>query len=290
MPLAHRAIIRRVRFLVAVPIALGASTASAQQSASYTLEQVKSYPFPNELTAAATGSQIAWALNERGLRNVFVAEGPEFRARQLTSYRADDGQELTSVSLSPDGRHVVYVRGGEHGSNWDDELPVNPASSPIAPKPGLWSVPFGGGEPKLLAEGGEEPAVSPRADVVAFVKDRQLWIVPIDGSQPAKRILGAVRGEAQSPRWSPDGSRIAFVSNRGDHAFIGIFTNDSTPITWLAPSTSRDGSPRWSPDGTRIAFIRRPGTGGAPDSVLVQRHVPWAIWTANAATGEGRQL
>src|SRR3712207_7468179 len=31
-------------------------------------------------------------------------------------------------------------------------------------------------------------------------------------------------------------------------------------------------------------------TGGAPDSVLVQRHVPWSIWTADAATGEGRRL
>src|SRR5918992_4529845 len=184
----------RVAFL-AVPLAFAAPVAAAQQPASYSLEQIKSYPFPNELTAAATGSRIAWALNERGARNVFVAEGPDFRARQLTPYRMDDGQELTSVSLSPDGRYVVYVRGGEHGSNWDDLLAVNPGSMPVPPKPALWSVPFGGGEPKLLAEGGDEPQISPRGDVIAFVKDRQVWVVPIDGSQPAKRVTGAVRGE-----------------------------------------------------------------------------------------------
>jgi dipeptidyl aminopeptidase/acylaminoacyl peptidase len=285
MPLVHYA--RAV--LIAVPLAL-TSPVAGQQPASFTLEQIKSYPFPSELTAAATGTRIAWALNERGARNVFVAEGADYKARQLTSYSTDDGQELTSVSISADGRYVVYVRGGDHGSNWDDLVPVNPASTPVAPKPGLWAIPFAGGEPKLIAEGGDEPEISPRGDVVAFVKDRQLWIAPIDGSQPAKRILATVRGEPSNPQWSPDGSRIAFVSERGDHWFVGVFANDSTPIVWIAPSTSRDGSPRWSPDGTRLAFVRRPGTGGAPDSVLVQRHQPWSIWTGDARTGEARQL
>ena len=72
--------------------------APTSQTASFSLEQIKSYPFPNELTAAATGSKLAWAFNERGSRNIWVAEGPDFRARKLTTYEADDGQELTSVS------------------------------------------------------------------------------------------------------------------------------------------------------------------------------------------------
>ena len=292
MPLVSRPRAARIARVVglAVPLSLAPRDGVAQRQASYTVDQIKSYPFPNELTAASSGARLAWALNERGMRNVFVAEGPDYRARQVTAYRNDDGQELTSVALSSDGRYVVYVRGGEHGSNWDDLLPVNPGSMPVAPKPGLWSVPFGGGEPKLLAEGGDEPRISPRGDVVAFVKERQLWLVPIDGSQPARRILATVRGEPGDVQWSPDGGRLAFVSGRGDHAFVGIFTSDSTPIVWLAPSTSRDGSPRWSPDGARIAFVRRPGSGGAPDSVLVQRHQPWSIWTADVGTGEGRQI
>ncbi len=268
-------------------LVLAAQSAPAQRPAEFTIEQVKSLPFPNELTASATGQRLAWALNERGQRNIWAAEGPDFRARRLTSYMTDDGQELTSVAISHDGKWVVYVRGGEHSANWND-LPPNPASLPVPPKIQIWSVPFGGGAPILLADG-DEPVISPRSDMVAFVSGGQISVVRVDGSAPAKRMFFA-KGRIEEPQWSPDGSRLAFTSGRGDHAFIGVFTNDSTPLTWIAPSTSRDGSPRWSPDGNRLAFIRRPGSGGPPPSMLEPRHQPWSVWTADARTGQASQI
>ena len=88
-------------------------------------------------------------------------------------------------------------------------------------------------------------------DAIAFERDRHLWLAPIDGSKPPTRIVAA-SGSNGSVQWSPDGSRLAFVSNRGDHAFIGVYGGEQTPVTWLAPSTSRDSMPRWSPDGARL--------------------------------------
>jgi len=288
LPLERRNL-HPILVLATVVLTATAFFSTPQKAAqSFTLEQIKSYPFPNELSASATGERIAWAFNERGARNVWVAEGPDFKARRLTNYEIDDGQELTSLAISADGKYVVYVRGGDHGSNFDSSVGVNPGLTTTAMKVQIWSVTFAGGEPKLLGEG-DEPLISPKSDRVVFVKERGIWSVPIDGSTSAKRYFYA-RGDCGSPEWSPDGSHVAFVSNRGDHSFIGIYTNDTTPIVYLAPSTSRDSSPRWSPDSKRIAFTRRPGNGGAPEPVLERRAQAWSIWTAEAATGEGQQL
>jgi dipeptidyl aminopeptidase/acylaminoacyl peptidase len=129
--------------------------------------------------------------------------------------------------------------------------------------------------------------ISPRGDRVAFTRDRQIWVAPLDGSSPAKRLFFA-RGQSGSPVWSPDGSKLAFVSSRGEHSYIGVFTSDSAPIRYLAPSTSRDRMPRWSPDGSRIAFVRLPGMGGAPRTILERHPNPFAIWVADVETGAGR--
>src|ERR1700761_2681806 len=139
----------------------------------------KKYPFPTELTAAATGTRIAWAMNEEGRRNVYVAEGPDYTPRKLTDFSMDDGQELTSLKVSDDGRWVVFVRGGDHGANWDDELPVDPgfATEPFKVQVGV--IPFGGGSVRYIAEG-DEPVISPDSKRVVFIKGGQVWMGGVD--------------------------------------------------------------------------------------------------------------
>lgn len=255
-----------------------AGLASAQN---FTLEQATSFPYPNELAAAATGSHIVWAVNESGKRNLYAAEGPAFTSRKLTSFTEDDGQELTSVALSRDGRTVVYVRGGDHGANWDPGLPVNPTFSAVPPKVQVWTVGFSGGEPKLVGDG-DNPGLSPDGSTVAFLRGGQAFTSPTGGG--AAKAIFTTRASVTELQWSPDGSALAFTANRGDHSFIGVY-RDGKPITWVAPGFTRDRSPQWSPDGTRIAFVRTPGAGGAPKAMLVPQIAPWSIWTSDASTG-----
>jgi len=261
-------------------------TVHAQKN-SFTLDQVKSYPFPTGLTASAEGSRIVWAFNEEGKRNIYVAKGPDYKARRLTAYLSDDGQALSSISISRTGKWIVYIRGGDFGSNWNDALPVNPTFNIDPPKVQIWSVKFDGGDPQLLGMG-ESPTISPDGTKVAFIKSGQIWVTNIDGSTAAEKLFTA-RGSNNQPRWSPDGTKLAFRSNRSDHSFIGVYQGKDLPIIWIEPSFNRDHKVRWSPDSKKLTFIRQPGKGGVPQAILEGHHNPWKIMIADVATGKAKE-
>ena len=246
----------------------------------------KSYPFTNELCASATGSRIAWAMNEQGKRNVYVAEGPAFTARMLTRFTKDDGQEISHLTISADGKWVVFVRGGDHGANWDDDLPINPLADTKPFKVQVACIPFAGGEVKYLSEG-DEPVVSLH-NTIAFIKNGQVFAAQPDSGTATS--LFTTRGTVSDLQWSPDGNRLLFVSNRVGHSIIGVYHNGDSSLSWIAPAFSRDASPQWSPDGNSVAFIRRPVTGGTPDAILVRKHIPWSIYTADLLSNRAALL
>lgn len=268
---------------------LTALAASVCVGAPFTMEQVLHYPYVSELACAEEADAIAWVQDVAGVRNIWLARGPDFRPRQVTQYADDDGQEMTNLTFSPDGAHLVYVRGGDHDANWPAEgnLAPDPASSPEQPLVTIWSVSATGGLPTKVAEG-DEPSISARGQL-AYLKDHQVWTAALDGQGKPERLFFD-RGKDGELRWSPDGGLLAFVSDRTDHSFIGIFASKDKPLVYLAPSTDRDSSPVWSPDGKHVAFVRRRGDGGPPRPILVRTPQPWSIWVAGAAEGSGRSV
>src|SRR5205814_7739717 len=182
----------------------------------FTIEQVLSAPFPSALTAAAHAPRVAWIFDHKGESNIWLAGAPDFVPRQVTHYTGDDGQQIASVRLSPDGKTIVYARGAELNK---EETSANPLSLTKMPKQQAWAVNLARGEPRLLGdigcseEGCEDLQISPESKTVTWPAKKHIWIAPL---QKKAEQLEELLGESDTPRWSPDGKRIAFRSNRKD--------------------------------------------------------------------------
>lgn len=283
-------------------VATAASPASAQtRDLSFSVSDVLSYSFASGLVAAPVGDRIAWIENREGARNIWVSEGPEWRGRAITSYAVDDGQELAALTFTPDGERLIYVRGG--APNRQGEVP-DPLYTPDEEGRAVWIVGVDGGEPQQVVEAGGF-SLSPDGSHLAIGRGREIVLVAVnaagseagvsadderasEGNKPVR--IARVRGSARSLTWSPDGSQLAFVSSRGDHAFIGVVDRDGTAVRYLDPSVANDGSPAWSPDGRSIAFLRIPNQRVVQMFSPRREALPFSIRVADVATGEGRQV
>jgi dipeptidyl aminopeptidase/acylaminoacyl peptidase len=216
------------------------------------LEAFLAYAFPSTLVAAPGAQRIAWLVNDRGQRNVWVAEAPGWTPRRVTAYLEDDGRDLSALQFLPDGRRMIYLRG--HGTNMDGEV-ANPTSDIGGASRDLWFTDIGGNTPVRIA-GAVNAVVAPTGARIAWVDGRAAMLLDLDtpGSEPARLVT--VRSALSSLQWSPDGTRLAFVSERSGRAIIGMFDLRDRSLTWLTNSADRDTLPRWSRDGSRIAFIR----------------------------------
>ena len=266
--------------LVALFAALAVNGFAA--NGAFTIDQVMSAPFASSPVAAPSGSRVAWLLNDRGQRNIWVASAPDWQGHRVTNFTHDDGQDIDNLVWAADGSYLLFARGGDFENGGENP---NPDLSPSKPDQSIWCVAMDGSAPKKLTEG-RAPAISPKGDMVAYIKGGQIFVMQPSGAD-AKNAVNQ-KGTAEDLRWSPDGSELAFVSNRQNHQIIGVYRPADQSLRYLDASVDRDSDPVWSPDGTQIAYIRvLAGRGGFGAH---REGDPWSIRIADANSGFGHEV
>ena len=205
-------------------------------------------------------------------------------------------------SISPDGAWLAYSRAVIDRKSMKERSKLILASIP-------------GGEHRPLTQGDSDtaPRFSPDGRRIAFVRPdergrKQLWIIPLDFGE-ARRITD-VDGGVTDHAWSPDGARLAFVSDvrpeestseepgpdvkvvrriryrsdaggwRGDrfrHVFVvDVESGDARQVT---SGEGDHAAPAWSPDGARIAYV---------SDAVEGRDTSWMAGGLRRVRGRGR--
>ena len=255
----------------------------------FSIEQVISAPFSSDLTGSQDGQSIAWVNRTLGVRNVWlstVRPGGGRDSRRLTHYSADDGLDIGDIAFVPGRDLVAYVRGGD--LEYPDKPAANPASLSQGASHEIFLVSTRGGDPVRVGEG-HAPVASPDGKRLLFLREGAVFsVAPLSRQEPSR--LFAARGAVDTIRFSPDGRRIAFVSQRGDHSFIGVYTFSDQTIRWIDASYSMDLDPNWAPDGRSIVFLRLPSPKEEVGIGPHRKGPPWSIRVAMPDEGTSREI
>ncbi|WP_235296500.1 S9 family peptidase [Portibacter marinus] len=238
------------------------------------LREIMSYTMPSSLTAGHNTEQVFWIGNKEGARNIYFYDGSQ--TLQLTSYSKDDGQDITALFPKPTTQDLIYFRGGS--PNRQGDIP-NPTTMAIPPKRTIFQINLQTKAIDTLGEG-YNGALSHQGQFLVYIDKGNAWLMDLQNDNETEMIFNT-RGGISDFTWSPDDSKIAFVSSRGDHGYIGIYDLSDQTVRFLGPSVDSDSNPAWSPDGQKIAFLRLPSVRDQLPFIPVKRGYPWRIMVAD---------
>jgi dipeptidyl aminopeptidase/acylaminoacyl peptidase len=276
-------------------LAVAAGALACAISQCFSMSQVLSYPIPTTLVASGDARTIAYAVNRQGRHSIWIARAPQYAPKEIVDYPNDDGRGVGSVQLDENGSHLIYVYGSGHNPSsstvqpeaqvWTVDLATgartmlsagnSPAVSPDGSRVAflregaVWTAPVDGSKPaaKLFYDRGKDWDLqwSPKGDALAFVSsrsDHSFIGVYRAGADSLQFLAPSVHNDME-PRWSPDGTRIAFARTPGDGGappsplakpiipwsiLVARVSDGSAREIWRSPHTPRASFPTMGGD------------------------------------------
>lgn len=235
------------------------------------------HPVPQAGAISPDGRTLVVAASAgTGLPLYFVPLGDHYQTAGPPRRATPADWNLSSWSWTPDNAGVIAIR-----------AIGNPNQGGAS---AMYRIAVAGGEPQRLDFAGDNPwflDVARSGHRLAYTqlrRDVNIYRAELgtDGRLHGDGTLVAASSRRESQAvWSPDGSRIAFSSNRSGSNEIWVVDRDGSNLVQLTTSANPDGtgSPAWSPDGTNLAYMARPAGALATD-----------IYTVPAAGGAARRL
>ncbi len=197
------------------------------------------------------GSTVYFNSDKDGHFNLYAYDVASAKTTQQTFSKDWD---VRWPSSDDEGR-IVYEQGGEL-QVFDTKSKKASAISITVPDDGLYRRPSRINVANFI----ENVELSPKGERVLFCARGDIFTAPVEKG-PTRNLTASSTAHDKFPRWSPDGSRIAFISDKtGEEEIYVIAQDGSTPAEQLTTGgKAMRYSPEWSADNKRLAFSDKDG-------------------------------